>query len=219
MCLCLKSERVGLCKSCVDKYKLKYMKHGFDEATATRMALKLLKRVRRRQRYEILKGIKNRLQSWLFRWCFLTQWQATFLASFRTLSIMWIGRGFNPDYTQTCTGTCLTEYCPNYGGYCAVIGDCAMVNPPCGMNTCTCKAPLANSHQVSNSCTCQAVGTKCAVCNIYSTCTTRTFVCPCGGTCAFDCDTGYSWNGSQCVASAARKSMLGDGSSMIVNNA
>ena len=194
------------------------MKHGFDEATATRMALKLLKRVRRRQRYELLKGIRNSFQGWLFRWVFLTQWRATFLASFRSLSIMWVGRGFNPDYTQTCAGTCTTMACPMYDESCITALHCQVTNPTCTAGSCTCPAPLPNSTQTSNSCTCQASGNKCIACYGHI-CIVVAYTCPCAGTCAFDCDTGYSWNGSQCVASAARKSMLGDGSSMIVNNA
>jgi hypothetical protein len=211
---------VGLCKSCVEKYKQKYMQRGFNEETARRMALKLLKRVRRRQRYEILKSIKHRFIVQLYRWTFLTQWRATFLMSFKFKRVMWVGRGYNPDYTQACTGTCTTTGCPNYAEYCDESADCRILDPTCSMGSCGCPAPLANSSQVSNSCTCQAVGYKCTTCSptLYS-CSTITFTCPCAGTCGYDCNPGYSWNGSQCVASAAWKSILGDGSSSIVNNA
>jgi len=210
---------VGLCKSCVDKYKQKYMQHGFSEQEGTRMATKLLKRVRRRQRYEILKGIRNSFQNWVYRWCFLTQWRATLLASSRNLSVTWVGRGFNPDYTQACTGTCSTTLCVNYAQDCGGENDCRMLNPTCNIGSCACPAPLTNSSQVSSGCTCQAVGYKCQTCSEISyKCSTRNFTCPCGGTCGYNCNTGYSWNGSQCVASA-RKSMLGDGSVSIINNA
>ena len=196
------------------------MQRGFSEQEAERMAIKLLKRVRRRQRYEILKGIRNTFQSWLFRWVFLTQWRATFLASFRSLSITWIGRGFNPDYTQNCSGTCTRTDCWLYAEDCGSPNQCPMTNPRCAMGSCTCPAPLANSTQVSNGCTCAVVGTVCTACSgITSLCTTRNFTCPCAGTCGYNCNTGYTWNGSQCVVSAARKTMIGDGSTCIIINA
>jgi hypothetical protein len=196
------------------------MQRGFSEQEAERMAIKLLKRVRRRHRYEILKGIRNTFQSWLFRWVFLTQWRATIYHSFCSLQITWVGRGFNPDYTQNCAGNCVRMDCWNYVGPCGSVNDCLIVNPSCSMGTCGCPAPLANSTQVSNSCVCQYGGNACTACSsITNLCTTRWYSCPCAGTCGYNCNTGYTWNGSQCVLSAARKSMLGDGSSMIVNNA
>ena len=196
------------------------MQRGFSEQEAERMAIKLLKRVRRRHRYEILKNIRNSFQCWLYRWCFLTQWRATFLASFRSLSIMWVGRGFNPDYTQTCWGACTTGICINFGTPCGSYVECEMIDPFCPMGSCRCKDPLPNSSQVSDSCVCGSVGSKCRTCHsIQTICTTTTYLCTCGGTCGYNCNTGYTWNGSQCVVASARKSMLGDGSSMIVNNA
>ena len=176
------------------------MQRGFSEQEAERMAIKLLKRVRRRHRYEILKDIKNSFQGWLYRWCFLTQWPATLLASFKNLSVTWIGRGFNPDYTQACAGTCKTEDCPNYAGPCGGANDCQILNPPCTKVSCDCPAPLANSTEVSDGCACQAAGYKCTTCSLITNlCTVRTYTCPCVGTCGYNCDTGYTWNGSQCV--------------------
>jgi len=174
------------------------------------MAVKLLKRVRRRHRYEILKGLKSTFMSKLYRWCFLTQWRATLLASTRQLSVIWIGRGFNPDYTQNCIGICTFDYCPNYGNDCAGSVDCQILSPTCtDMGTCDCPTPLANSHEVGNSCTCQASGYKCTACAYpLLVCNNRTYSCPCAGTCAFDCDTGYSWNGSQCVLITAKAPVM-----------
>ena len=220
MCHCLKRELVGLCKSCVDKYKQKYMQRGFSEQEAERMATKLLKRVRRRQRYEILKGIRNSFQSWLYRWCFLTQWRATLYASARNLKLTWIGKGFNPDYSQACvasgSGYCTDDPaspCSSGGNLCMKAG-CA----------CSCPSPSqANSHYVSNTCNRTFSGT--CICDYigeeyYCARHGGSPACGCGsGSCWYSCDSGYSWNGSQCVVSAARKTMIGDGSTCIIINA
>jgi hypothetical protein len=149
----------------------------------------------------------------LWKWTFICNWPATLF------NHRWIGRGYNPDYTQNCTGTCVTTDCPNYAGDCGTENDCRVLDPPCSMGSCGCPAPLANSSQVSNGCTCQAVGYKCTACSmITNLCTVRTYTCPCSGTCGYDCDPGFSWNGSQCVPSG-RKTMIGDGMSCVVINA
>ena len=196
---------MGLCKSCVDKYKQKYMQRGFSEQEAERMATKLLKRVRRRHRYEILKGIRNSFQGWLYRWCFLTQWRATFLASLKNLSVTWVGRGFNPDYTQVCSGSCASGNCPRYLLACSTNASC-QADPlvDCGVGTCDCAAPLANSTEVSNACGCPVdePDSACMYCSGVipnRKCQMHYYACTCGGTCGYNCNTGYSWNGSQCV--------------------
>lgn len=175
------------------------------------MAIRLLKRVRRRHRYEVLKRIRSRFRAELYRWAFLTQWKATFLASVRARAVIWIGRGFNPDYTQACAGSCVTTLCPNFGSECWSSVDCRILDPSCDMGACDCPAPLAHSTEVSNSCTCQASGYKCTTCALYGSiyvCTVRNIICPCGGTCGYNCDVGYSWNGSACVAVAVKQPIM-----------
>jgi hypothetical protein len=104
------------------------------------------------------------------------------------------GTGNPSDYAQNCAGTCATTTCPNYGEGCAGTSDCATVGgEPCAMNTCDCPAPLPNSHQVSNNCTCVANAGSCPTCS-HNTCTSASFVCPCRGTCGYDCDPPRVWN-------------------------
>jgi hypothetical protein len=208
-----------VCQSCVDKYVQYYMRKGLSRGQAERMALRLVQRVEKRRRREHWDARIYNVKMVLFKLALLTNWRATLLWSWKRRGFTWIGRHFNPDYTQNCTGTCVTTDCPNYTGDCGAENDCRVLDPPCSMGSCGCPAPLANSTQVSNSCTCQAVGYKCTSCSVITNlCTVRTYTCPCGGTCGYNCNTGYSWNGSQCVPSG-RKTMIGDGMSCVVINA
>lgn len=102
-------------------------------------------------------------------------------------------KGYNPNYTQPCT----------IGG----VGVCYFDGEACDVlsNNCTCSCPAAlpNSHKVSD---CSGVPTvKCTFHHPYGC--TPSCTCP-SGTCGYDCDTGYVWNGVSCVVPSAG---LGDG--------
>jgi len=114
-----------------------------------------------------------------------TNWQATWYWTRKKGYLIWIG-GHGSDYTQSCyqAGSC----------YCRLLyGVCVQRTSTCA---CKCPTPLANSHQVSSDC-----GTWGFACGAPTACP-----CHCAGTCSgsqtcsYSCDTGYSWNGSQCVA-------------------
>jgi len=124
-----------------------------------------------------------------------TNWKATIFWTFKMRVWTWIGKGWNPDYTQSCTvgGTCT----------CKSGTDCSTSDPGCVTQTCSCSCPsaLANSTYVSDSCdplyagNCLCTGTpkKCA--------SLRTCTCNCGGgACSYNCDAGYTWNGVACVS-------------------
>lgn len=107
--------------------------------------------------------------------------------------IVKIKSGNPTDYTQSCTKT----GSPN----CKAPGTACSGGNPCiidiGTCACGCPSPLLNSHQVSNcsavasfSCPCRAVILVC----LAGSCT------GCAGTCGYDCDVGYVWNGVACVS-------------------
>jgi hypothetical protein len=91
----------------------------------------------------------------------------------------------------------------------------------CPKATCDCPAPTdPNSTEVLDNCACISAAIACTACSAkYFYCSTPTYTCTCQNTCGYSCISPYVWDGAQCVLGAARKSMLGDGSSMIVNNA
>lgn len=164
-----------------------------------------MKRVERRKRKERIRFFYRNINSFLWKWTFLCQWKATLFWSVRQFRLSWIGKGFNPDYTQNCAGTCIRMDCWNYAGPCGTTNDCLMSNPNCTMGTCGCPAPVANSSQVLDSCTCQFVGNACTVCSLITNlCTTRYYTCPCGGICGYNCDAGYFWNGVACIPVATQ---------------
>lgn len=103
------------------------------------------------------------------------------------------GTGNPGDYAKNCAGTCAQTACPNYDAGCGTTADCR-TDLPCGMGTCTCPAPLANSHQISNSCVCPAAGVGACLTCFNNVCTLDHYQCVCGGTCVYDCDAGYVWN-------------------------
>jgi hypothetical protein len=192
------------CPSCLEKGYRKYRAHGLDHETALRMAKKLMKRVEKRQRKEKIRFWYKHVNSFLWRWTLLCNWKATLLWTVKLKRLIWIGGGFNPDYTLACAGTCnTTTLCPGYTKACdpeAPNCDQYGPSPNCAMATCACQTPLPHSTQISSGCTCTHTEASCILCSpATSKCTQHYVSCPCAGTCGYNCDAGYSWNDSQCV--------------------
>ena len=73
--------------------------------------------------------------------------------------------------------------------------------------SCSCPDPLPNSHYVSNTCGIAASGCVCLPYNANSRCY-GSCSCVCSGSCLFDCDDDYVWNGVECVLAPAVKAGL-----------
>jgi len=103
-----------------------------------------------------------------------------------------IGKGYNPDYTKPCTvsgaPTCKGAETPCVSGL-----TCKTNSGTCA---CGCPAPLPNSSQVS---ACSAVLNYICVCDDLEGVCTGTGICQCVGTCGYNCDLGFIWNGVACV--------------------
>lgn len=91
------------------------------------------------------------------------------------------------DYTQNCVGSSPP--------YCGSAQCTTRERPPSCIQlttcsgTCTCLAPKANSHQVSDGCLCShQCGTM-----PYEACL-ESKLCVCSGVCGYDCDVGYTYN-------------------------
>lgn len=167
------------CKPCIEKWTEYYQSKGFTEQKARSMARKVVKRVEKRLKM----SLRIRIRNFLRRWIFETNWRAT-LYWFR-----WIGKGFNPDYTQTCIciGYCYT------GDVCIEDGDCR----GCGKS---CPDPLPNSHFVNDNCVCGFYRIINCKCKIPRGCSEGRVDCSVSaGSCRYDCDEGYYWNGTACV--------------------
>lgn len=211
------------CQSCVEKWTDYYLKKGFDNKTALKMANKVVERVEKRLQRErkdsepmfLLEkageGItfyhkkQHRLRGWLYRWSFFTNWKATFFQSFRLKRLIWIGKGFNPDYTQVCNACTQSGSCLPKGDECVVTADCRNTAKCVG----SCPAPSdPNSSLVSNTCACSiSSGCGCTA----KQCASTTWVCATPtGTCGYNCNPPRVWNGSQCVLSTTRED-VGDG--------
>jgi len=161
------------------------------------MAKKLVKRVEKRQR-------KERRATFLWKWIHACNWKATIW------NRRWVGKGFNPDYTLACVTT----------GACSCFGNThpCTSNPNCiNANTCGAarQASLANSHQVSSGCTFGFGGCLCDTGDTEMCYSGKICKCTVFGTCAYDCDIGYSWNGVACVAGGVarrvREKIIGGG--------
>lgn len=132
---------------------------------------------------------------WLDRMINKTNWKATWYWSLEKRHYLWIGKGFNPDYTQVCNACTL-------GGdtSCNMEYDCSVVTT-CRLHTCTvptpaCPTALPNSTYISNTCVCTKSGCRCAgTCSGAATCAKT-------GACNYNCDPGYTWNGVACVVAA-----------------
>jgi len=111
-----------------------------------------------------------------------------------------LGVAGKDDYTLTCVGST-----PGYPHYCGTQNCLAVVKPvqmcratsDC-TGTCTCSEPtVEHSHLVRDGCNC---GPCCGYYS-YAGCP-EGCSCHCTGTCGYDCDEGYSWNGEECVLAA-----------------
>lgn len=185
------------CKPCNTKWVDYYMKKGFSRYDAERMAKKLIKRVEDRQKREHREHSRMAyFFKYLRRWVFRTNWRATFLWR------KWIGRGYNPDYTQACVGgdCAATQDCDHAGLGCTSsiycdVGSCGVVG------NCGCPDPLPNSSEVSGcDVACSSLGT-CGYCSpLFEVCfpTCRIAFCSVGD-CAYECTPPYVWNGVACA--------------------
>jgi hypothetical protein len=160
-----------------------------------------------KRRYIYARIIKSQLQTWIYRLAYLTNWKASFLWTFKLKRLAWIGKSFNPDYTQACAqSTCaLAVNACNVGEYCTTVTACVNASPCAKTGGCGCTAPLPHSTQLSGcTVTCAVTGT-CGCASHYCTINTCTIVSCLTGTCGYNCDGGYTWNGSQCVASGGQQ--------------
>lgn len=104
-----------------------------------------------------------------------------------------------PDYNKNCIAsgliTCQNINCigsVDCGGICNTVE-----STPC---SCSCPAPLANSHYISDNCTPAHQNCFCGLLAGACRCRITTSLCNCsGGQCQYECDAGYIWNGSACV--------------------
>jgi hypothetical protein len=156
-----------------------------------------------KRRYVYAKKIKSHLQMWIYRLTYLTNWKATFFWTFKLKRLAWVGKSFNPDYTQACTqSTCaLVANVCNVGEYCTNATACALVVPCSKTGSCGCTTPLPHSSQLSGCTITCAVTGGCGCVSHGCTINTCAIVSCLTGTCGYICDGGYTWNGSQCVAS------------------
>jgi hypothetical protein len=176
------------------------------------MANKLMKRVEKRQRKEKIARFRESVNCFLWKWTFLCNWKATILWH------RWIGKGFNPDYSQLCVAsgsiTCQNAGCATSYPNCDQ--PCNTINITCA---CSCPSPLPHSHYVSDNC---GVTHSSCVCRVSppSNCICRftgsACLCNAGGpgtgNCYYNCDSGFIWNGSQCVSpSRIRRLLFGEG--------
>jgi len=129
------------------------------------------------------KTLLKRLGSF-FRKAKATNVKATVYWTLKLHRHIWVGKGYNPDYSLDCVEK----------GYCACFNYkdwyCRMSINVCN---CDCPSPLAHSSQVAKNC-----GT-----SIYS-CGSLAEDCPCDclyciGTCDYNCDSGHYWSGSACL--------------------
>jgi len=197
-----------------------YQHKGFSDDTAKSMAKKLIKRIDKRLKREssfeepmfLIERVREgvmfyrrkpaMLKSELRKWVFVTNWKATLFWSVKSLGLRWIGRGYNPAYTLACAiGTCAKDVTG-----CAKLGDPCTTSPECIITGCAvsgacgCPAAYPNSTQVSACSVACTSGGSCGTCNLVGeTCRAPTCSASCAGTCGYDCNSGYTWNGVACV--------------------
>jgi hypothetical protein len=197
-----------------------YLVKGFSDAKSKSMAKKLIKRIDMRLKKEhkleepmflierAREGVlfyrrePSRLMFELKRWVFRTNWKATLFWSVKLLSLRWIGLGHSPSYTQACA----------IGNCAKVVTGCAKLADPCELGTdcittgCTvsgaCNCPSALEHSVPDGLGCSVSctsGGACGGCVKSVKCAGPTCSASCPGTCGYNCDVDYHWDGVACV--------------------
>jgi len=200
---------VMVCKPCLEKWIKYYLSKGFNQKQSIKMARKVIKRVAKRERQERFRELKRKFNSFLRKWAFETNWKATLYWR------KWIGKGGNSPYhyKYDCLGTCSPMLCPYYLIDCVDYGDCEYNFYPieCALGDCGCPSPLPNSRKVSDDCACLSENKMvCRTCSMITLlCSIRWYYCPCSGSCYYECNDGYVWDGVQCVPVA--KVQFGDG--------
>jgi len=116
-----------------------------------------------------------------------------------------ISLGNPSDYSQNCNNC--GKMCDCYKvEICAVSTDCQDVYTCSGLSCCP--NPLPHSHQVADNCTnvSPSYACRCGRGNCSGNCN-----CSPHGSCTYDCDEGYVWNGEACVEIGVEKVSHGDG--------
>jgi len=98
----------------------------------------------------------------------------------------------DPDYTKDCVGGGVTA--------CKILEAC-VVNEDCylpNLCPCDCPDPEPHSHQTIDNCS-KIIDCLCE----KSSCVSGN-PCVCSGTCGYECDEGYTWNGEECEPVAGK---------------
>ncbi|MCJ7634984.1 hypothetical protein MUP77_21665 [Candidatus Bathyarchaeota archaeon] len=128
--------------------------------------------------------------------------RATLFQSILRRQFTWIGKGFNPDYSQACTvsGACSCYKKLDFQPCYASGVDCTKTN------TCGCSCPAAsdpNSSYTSNTCVSGLTNCSCDTVGTEQCLGTGACACNCTtGLCYYTCTPPYTWNGVACVLSA-----------------
>lgn len=118
-------------------------------------------------------------------------------------------KGNPSDYSQSCVASGEPE-CKAVGTYCTHAIPCKIGDGTCD---CVCPDPLPHSHLVADNCAVSVGGCPCNY--LIDQCMAGS--CSCSGTCEYDCDEGYYWDGEKCVAEAVPKKLYkGDGTVWLV---
>lgn len=141
------------------------------------------------------------------KYILMTNPRATIWRTWRFLLLnFWVGRGYNPDYTQACTS-----------GTCAASGECLCKSKKCQAGftcsttgACGCPAPTDPNSSQTVACTASCISTNTcktdsSACTVNANCGACGVDATCAGTCGYTCNSGFIWNGSQCVPGGAGK--------------
>lgn len=181
-----------VCQSCLDNL-VKRLLENHSELTpnhALTLATRALARYEKRTKPQRL----QKLQFFSLWFRQETNFKSSIFWTFRLHRLIWIGKGYNPDYSQLCTPHGVKN-CKSASTPCTSPSQCQDVNN-C---TCDCPAPTdPNSTYTSN--TCSPTIPSCA-CIARTNCTGGTLPCSCSvvGRCYYTCTPPYVWNGTTCV--------------------
>lgn len=144
---------------------------------------------------------KSKTSRDVVKYILLTNPKATIWRTWRfLLENFWVGRGYNPDYTQACTsgtcaatGECLCKSKKCQAGFtCSTSGACGCPAPsdPNSSQTVACTASCISTNTCKTDSSACTVNANCGACGVNSTC---------AGTCGYTCNSGFVWTGALCV--------------------